>query len=355
MFKKSIRLLKWFTMRFRLFFFVILFVASSFYVEGMSKPQKEPFLGVKTLYYEDSIRNNRPILVEVWYPTFDPRSHSQKTPGVWIHPEELRDATLDTEGKKLPLILMSHGHRGDRRERSWLADSLVKAGYIVVSVDHDGDTRDTFHLLRSLCFWERPLDVSYTLDRLVQETWLHESINWEQIGFIGYSLGGMTGLALAGAEGSQVKEKAQALIASRKELSWETVNQLDFTQGEKNYKEPRIRAMVLICPAVFIYSPSTLKNIEIPIGLIAAIEDEVLPHQEHANKMIRHGIASKLKVMQSEISHYSFLNLISKQGKKLFTSSDYQKFLACDNATVHQETSTFTLRFFKTVFSSHSK
>src|SRR5690606_41854760 len=41
-----------------------------------------------------------------------------------------------------PLVLFSHGNGGSRLSMEWLAQSLVKSGYIVAAVDHWGNTHD---------------------------------------------------------------------------------------------------------------------------------------------------------------------------------------------------------------------
>lgn len=317
---------------------------------GMAKkavhtPFSSEVIGVKTFEYLDSKRN-RPVIVEFWYPT-DETNISQELheDSVWEHPKEARNASLSTRETSYPLILMSHGHRGDRRERTWLVDSLVRQGFLVASVEHHGSAWNQFNPLSSFCFWDRAQDVSFTLDRLLEDANLRDRINSRKIGFIGYSMGGMTGLALAGAEATNAKEIAAKELSQIGQMPPEILDTIDFSQAEKNYREPRIRSMLLICPATFAYLPETLKKIKVPIGLIASVDDEVLPHSEHASKIIQHLVPKKLKIMRNKTSHYAFLNHMTKKGYEIL-----QKAVPNPTANwtaVHKEATEFAIKFFQ--------
>jgi predicted dienelactone hydrolase len=265
-------------MRIKSFIFILLFAVTS--LDAMTKcsaPSKTHreirSVGVKTLEYIDLQRNERPVLVEVWYPTLKTGSS-----------DEVRDAPLAASKSKYPLILMSHGHGGERRDLSWLAEQLAFQGYVVASVEHFGNALSTYCPVKSLRFWERPLDVTFTLDRLIGESFLQGKIDEGRIGFVGYSLGGMTGLALGGAKAQNVKEIALYLQDKYKEISREIVEETDFSMAPHSYADPRVKAMVLLCPATFIYPPQSLSDVKVELGLVAAINDQMLPHEEHALK-----------------------------------------------------------------------
>lgn len=305
----------------------------------------EEAIGVRTYEFLDAKRK-RPVLVEVWYPTDQEGVLEEANDPIWLHPKEMRNAPLFTNGEKFPLILMSHGHRGDRRDRSWLAERLVKNGYIVASVEHFGDTRHNNIPGIGFCFWERPKDVSFALEELMKgEISSHIDVN--RIGFVGYSLGGMTGLYLAGAKAKNVKEAVLKRKEEIREIPIEKIEAFDFSEAEKSFKEPKIRSFLLLCPAIFVFPPEGLKSIDAPIGLIAAMSDEVLPHKEHAYQLIRYVIVKKLKLMRKGVSHYAFLNRVSEKGKQLIKSSLHKDLPSYDRKKVHQEAAEFAIEFFK--------
>lgn len=304
-------------------------------------------IGVKTFAYQDEKRG-RPVVVELWYPSDAEAPLDQAKDPVWVHPEEMRDVPCVNCSTKFPLIMMSHGHGGDRRERSWLADKLVRHGFVVGSVDHYGNTSATYNFLASLKFWERGKDVSFAIDKLLEEPFLADRIDSQRVGFVGYSFGGMTGLGLAGAQVGAIEQILEQFLRQYPDIQPETVAaSFDVKEAKQSLQDERIRAAVLICPASFVYSAESLKKIEIPVGLVVAPHDEVLPFTEHAELIIQNVVPAKLKIMRKEISHYAFLNRVSEAGKKLVKKHIYKDPPCCDRIVIHQEVGLFAVDFFR--------
>lgn len=273
----------------------LVFLVFCLSVHAMSKLPPVQNVGVRTLFYEDK-RKSVPIAVEFWYPT------EQNGP----IDEEIRNAPLSKKGGKYPLILVSHGNRGDRRDICWLAETLVKKGFAVASVEHHGNCRSYYDPRMSLRFWERPRDISAALDHILKDGAISNRIDRERIGFVGYSLGGMTGLALGGATPKNVKE---VLISEQKRFQEVEVSELEAMNVEEAYQnlaDERIKALLLICPAIFMYPPQALRHIQVPVGLVASLHDEVLPHEEHAYQIMKHLVPAKLKLYREKVSHMAF-------------------------------------------------
>ncbi len=302
-------------------------------------------IGVRTFHYEDAKRA-RPIAVELWYPIDDNIAPTPAESDIWVHPQESRGSPLSSRQKTYPLILMSHGNQGDRRERSWLAEALVKANFVVASVDHFGNTRTTYNPLVSMRFWERPRDVSFALDKVLAESFLHERIDVTRIGFTGYSLGGMTGLALAGGVAETAEQVIKAIRARLKEIPSEAFAKIDFSESTRRLSDSRIRSFFLIAPANFIYSASALKKIKAPLGLVVSVDDEVLKHEEHSYAIIVNAIPRKLKVFRRGISHFAFLNKTSEAGNGWLPPKICKDPANCDRAEIHREVGAFAVNFF---------
>ncbi|MDE3045491.1 MAG: hypothetical protein KGJ02_02450 [Verrucomicrobiota bacterium] len=327
-------------------FFYFLFLLFAWQGESLSRPNlPDPAssIGVRTLIYQDEARK-RPVVVELWYPLNQRLSLENQGEDVWIHPRESRNAPLSSASKHYPLILMSHGHGGSRRDQSWLAEAFVKADFIVASIDHYGNTQKTMNPILTLQFWDRAKDVSFALDSLLHEPFLLNHIDEKRIGFTGYSLGGMTGLALAGAVADQIQDAIAKHSPHFSEIPKDALSQVDFSPAVQNFRDPRIKALLLIAPANFVYRPSTLEKIDVPIGLVSAINDEVLPHKDHSYPIIQHVVPVKLKVLNREVSHFAFLNSASEMGKKLLPARFQTTY---DRSKLHREIGDFATRFFK--------
>ncbi len=321
---------------------ILIFLLLGAALLGMSRAPAEPPIGVTTFEMRDESRE-RPVTVEFWYPT-TPWTPGHRKESVWVHPVESRNAPYFAQDKPRPLILLSHGHAGDRRDRSWLAESLVKQGYLVASVEHHGNTWRTMDPVASLKFWERPRDVSFALDAILADPVWGERIDRERIGFVGYSLGGMTGLALAGGEVHHLEQIVAAQRGKVKEV--DVAAEVNLDEAKVSFYDPRIKAIVLIAPATWGYDPQEILAQGTPIGIIAPEEDDVLPPNEHLNRMIEGNLPIRLKVLAPPVAHNSFVNRISEWGKVKLPSYYLREGPGFDREKLHKETAEFVLNFF---------
>ncbi len=304
-------------------------------------------IGVHTAQYQDEKRQ-RPVLVEIWYPTDQTGPVDSPEDPVWEHPKEIRDVPI-AEGK-YPLILMSHGHGGDRRDRSWLVNHLVKNGFIVASVEHYGNSWRNYNPVLTLHFWDRAKDITFTISELLKDPLLKKRIDPAKIGFIGYSLGGMTGLILGGARAQNVKTCAIEFLKRYKEIdriNLEMIEHTDFSEAQGNFTDARIKALALLSPAAFAISAESFRKVKVPVALVASEEDEVLPHQEHALKIVEYLKPAKLKLFRDKVSHYVFLNRVSDVGKSLLRPDIQTERIQTDRLKIHEEVGQFLAAFFK--------
>jgi predicted dienelactone hydrolase len=320
---------------------------------AFSKPSKQPeasvsqAIGVATYSYFDDVRR-RPITVEFWYPaSVSSRLLSQADEEVWVHPRELRNAPFAKNAYRLPLVIMSHGHGGDRRDKSWLAEKLVQNGFVVASLDHHGNTWQTMNVMATLRFWERPQDVSFAIDCLLKDPRLHGRLNPDQIGFTGYSLGGLTGLALAGGMAEELEDEIQRNKSHFPELTPEILSKVDLDPAKKSYFDQRIKAVFLMAPATWCYGkPKSLRALKTPLGIVATVSDEVLAFQEHMEPLIVQSIPVRLKLLQNGETHFVFLNRVTDKGKKILGKRIFTDPPGVDRRTIHQEIGTFAVEFF---------
>lgn len=177
-------------------------------------------VGVRTAYVSDASRS-RDLPVEVWYPATQAYAgqdtaeqtmdHYDLLPGFPpLKQAAVRDAAI-AEGR-FPIVLFSHGFGGHRRQTTFLCTHLASHGYVVVAMDHTGNTvmdmaqmtmqvmmggpmPDAGPMVADLIV-ARPADVSFVLDRLLAGDLGIEpsSLDADRIGMAGHSFGGWTTL-----------------------------------------------------------------------------------------------------------------------------------------------------------------
>lgn len=335
---------------------VLIFLLLTQSLYAMARPLRElssETIGVRTFAFHDAIRN-RPVTVEFWYPIEKTNRPLLQDELIWVHPHEARDSPIPQKIAAWPLILMSHGYGGDRRDRSWLAELLVQGGFLVASIDHHGNTGQTLNPIATLKFWERPQDVVFALDQLLVEKSLKGVIDPNRIGFAGYSLGGMTGLALAGAVAEEIEEVIDLHKEEFSELPAEALSKIDFSPAKRNYLEKRIKAILLLAPATWCFCKTkNLNQMKTPIALVATLTDEVLSFEEHLQPLIAHSIPVRLKILRNGANHYSFLNCATEKGKKLLQERFYRDPPGVDRHEIHRDIGAFSIEFFRSYLKTH--
>jgi predicted dienelactone hydrolase len=282
----------------------------------VTRPQKT---GITTVRFYDEARS-RPVVTEVWYPIED-HTPAEPTEGLWLRCAEARDAPLKTTPEKYPLIVMSHGNGGDRMNNSWLAEILAANGFIVGSCVHHGNTWNNKIAESFVRIWERPKDVSFVVDQLLQHEKFNSSINCHKIGFIGYSLGGQTGIWIAGGKISDLgKETIQTIPVDQlpENIDENLINSIDFTPATHSYRDHRISAVFIMAPALgYLFDLSSLQAISIPVHIVASEGDLVTPIENSAKFLASTIKKAVFTLISGNANHYVFLNEVSKGGKML--------------------------------------
>ena len=215
-------------------------------------------IGETTFHFKDETRN-RPVTTEVWYPTADPVVQQTGSSYPFIHIPTVRNGKIANQ--KFPLILISHGTGGGRMTLEWLADKLVENGFIVAATDHYGNTYDHKIGEDFVEPWRRPLDISFALTSLLNDTTFGKHIDESRIGAAGFSIGGYTVIALAGGRldldalltffnttGGKKEETIPEFPGIDKLINEKAVE--ESFKNSPPLKDNRIRAFFAICPAI---------------------------------------------------------------------------------------------------------
>ena len=139
----------------------------------------------------------RPVAASVWYPAANPTYRAPVGDGPIFDPTFAFIGPAIAEGKH-PLVLLSHGSGGNSDSLGWLTSGLVAQGAIVLAVNHPGSTSGDSSPRRSVDLEARAKDLSAALDALLADPAFSPFVDAEQIGVVGFSLGGATALGLAG-------------------------------------------------------------------------------------------------------------------------------------------------------------
>ncbi|MBB5394870.1 alpha/beta fold hydrolase [Mucilaginibacter sp. AK015] len=313
-------------------------------------------IGEQTYRYNDTARK-RPLVTEVWYPTTDRKTPALKENFPFIVEPTIRNATLPAE--KHPLIMISHGTGGGRLTMEWLADALVKQGFIVAAVDHWGNTYDNKIAIDFLTPWQRAQDISFVLTQLLNDTALDKVIDRQRIGAAGFSIGGFTVIALAGAKVSlDAMDAFNKTPQGIREITIpefpDLINKVDEKELAALFakspplKDKRIKAVLAMSPAVgqgFV-SPAQFKDVDIPMYIISAQSDSIAPVKTNAAHYLRLMPKSKLYVVPGKAGHYVFLNEaipeVKKTGGIIFNDDP-----AVSRSAVHERVGNMAAKFFK--------
>jgi predicted dienelactone hydrolase len=190
-----------------------------------------------------------------------------------------------------PLIVISHGLGSDRSTYAYLAQHLASYGFAVAVPEHPGSNAEQLQALISGSasqvtepneFINRPLDIKYLLDEL---TYLSETdpalagrLDPNQVGLIGQSMGGYTGLALAGA---QIQFEQLNVDCTTDTLNLSLLLQcraLNLLRPLPDLQDDRIQAVLAINPiGSSLVGESDYANLRLPIMIVSGSADTIAP------------------------------------------------------------------------------
>jgi predicted dienelactone hydrolase len=257
---------------------------------------------------------NRPLNTAIWYPT----QYVSDTTLIGDNPafigtQVIKDAEI--QSGTFPVVLLSHGYRGNWRNQNWLATELASRGYIVAATDHPGTTSFDQSPEQAAKWWERPRDITRTIDYLLSEVQWKQAVNANNIAAIGHSLGGWTVMQLAGAKIDRATFEAECLIYPNPRtcgLSDELgLSQVQPSEpSNKDLSDPRIQRIVsLDLGLARSFSLQSLNDITVPTLILAAgIDIGDLPQALESGYIAEHMPLNlrRYKVYESA-THFSFI------------------------------------------------
>ncbi|VVP58811.1 hypothetical protein PS900_05998 [Pseudomonas fluorescens] len=143
-------------------------------------------------------QNNRALEMVVWYPSATTAATQLiGDNAVFVGASAVRNAP--PSAGEHPLVVLSHGYRGNWSNQIWLASSLAHKGYIVAAINHPGTTTHDLSPQAAAQLWQRPVDLRRAIDRVTTQPEKFGQVANGRIAVVGHSLGGLTALEIAGA------------------------------------------------------------------------------------------------------------------------------------------------------------
>ncbi|MBD2530993.1 alpha/beta hydrolase [Nostoc flagelliforme FACHB-838] len=206
-------------------------------------------------------------------------------------PVDIYSSTAATADK--PVIVFSHGFGSVRTDLRYLAEHLASHGYVVAALEHPGSNEANTNsalqgktrVMKPQEFLYRPQDISFLLDELEK---LNQTANHPLRGklatnkamVIGYSLGGSTALALAGAE-LQLERLKQRCKENLTILSLgENIQCIAQQLPENSYqlRDTRIKQVIALNPTTsLIFGETGLTKVQVPTLVLAGSADKTTP------------------------------------------------------------------------------
>lgn len=313
-------------------------------------------LGQRTFNFKDKSRDNRPVVTELWYPTADTLKAADKHFSPFLRQATVQNGKLPTG--KLPLILLSHGTGGGRLTLEWLAQAIANSGCMVAAVDHYGNTYDHKIPLEFVKPWERPLDISFAITSLLNMPDIGPLIDQRKIGAAGFSFGGYTMIALAGAQLDFDQARNYYKTIGRKELEIpefpglvKLLDDSSLIAGSRHVpplKDKRIKAFFSISPALgfgFIRKQQ-VADVTGPLYIVGSQSDSIAPVKTNARHYHRLIPKSTYTELPGKVGHYVMLaeaiDAVKKEAPIYFTDD-----ISINRHAVHLKVDSLAFGFFR--------
>jgi predicted dienelactone hydrolase len=215
-----------------------------------------------------------PIEAAVWYPSDAAVPDAPNTPfgqAVAMH--------APVTGGDLPIVVVSHGDGGWFGGHADLARALAEAGMIAVALNHPGNSHGDETARPSRWITERPRHLARVVEYMSSDWPDAELIDATRVGAFGFSAGGHSVLAAAGAETSLDRIAAHCdttpdEFVCRAGMAADVVD----NAGAFPAPLPGLQAVVAAAPGFgFSFDPAEVAELDAAIQLWGAAEDVRVP------------------------------------------------------------------------------
>jgi predicted dienelactone hydrolase len=329
-------------------------------------------VGTMELVIDDA---ERPIPVTVWYPALNAEGSPQQITysidyppffgGLISEGHALADAAPDDTQGPYPLVIFSHGLWMYRLQSTFFTEHLASHGFVVMAMDHVGETTSNVGEDFWWSYVQRPLDVQIVIDYAEElaasDHTLSSLIDTDQVAVTGYSSGGFTALLAAGI---QMNFDSFAdwceQYAHTNELSG--CDTLPFVQAEMaeiagldtvpdglwpSLGDARVDAIVALSPDTNIFCHDSLAAASIPSLFLVGGSETVLPTDFNLYPLYASlGSPQKAMVTLEGGDHHLFVDACARTPWMI----DYDLFWLCSDAVWDMDRAHDLTNHFATVF-----
>lgn len=267
------------------------------------------------------------------------------------------DADAPAADGRFPLIVISHGAGGNGRQFGWIASRLAAAGFIVAAPNHPGSTSGNASPREAVKLWNRPADVSAVLTALASRP----NVDSTRIGVLGFSAGGYTALAVAGA---RVDVAALARFCDGAETGMSDcaylkqggvdLHKTDLTLAGRSNQDDRVGMIVAVDPGVVqALTEESLARISMPVSIINLGGPGAIPPGVLADRAAK-AIPGASYVAVSDATHFTFLPECKAGAEKILKEEGEMDPLCQDGGDrsrrkIHEELAGMIVESFKRV------
>lgn len=318
----------------------------------------EPVTGFRELALSQP-GDGRPLQGAIWYPAASgsPTALVGDNPA-FVGTPAARDAAA--EPGRRPLVVLSHGYGGNILNQAWLADELVRHGYIVAAVNHPGTTSRDRSPAAAEKLIERPHDLSRAIDTLTADAALSALIDTDRIAVVGHSLGAWTVTSIAGgrfdAGRLDADCKAHPALAACDVFAALGAGRTAAGRAALggDARDARVKAAVMLDIGLARgFTPESLGAIGIPVLVIAAGSDDLkIPAALESGYLLQHlpaGATQSLTI--GDATHFSFLPVCKDGAAALLEAEQRGDGVVCidggkgDRKTIHRQAGERILTF----------
>ena len=223
--------------------------------------------------------------------------------------------------------------------------------------NHPGSTSGNASALDAVRIWERPQDISAVLDEIAARPQDYPDMDLGRVGVLGFSAGGYTALALAGARVDPDRLAAFCDNGGRGMSDCGffarfgiDLHALDLAPAAQDLRDTRIRFAVVVDPGIVeTLTPDSLARIDIPMLVLNLGDEERIPAPVHAKALSETVPGAEYSIIP-DATHFSFLAECKPRGPTILAAEGEPDPLCEDaggrsRAEIHAELTDVIRRF----------